>query len=1651
MAVDLSQAPYHDDFDSSKNYHRVLFTPGRAVQAREFNQLQTLLQEQIKRFGNHVFQNGSMVIPGESNYNTNYEYVTVRDVQYDAISEILETNQVTLTGKTSGVVAQIMQYQPNMGADPITFYVQYLNGSEDGLVSRFLLSEEIELTTATGTLFAEAVCNGTGVGSVFTINAGIFYINGFFVENDAQSIILSRYSDTPSVVVGFRLKEATVDWTEDQTLLDNASGSTNLNAIGADRLKLTLELESHAFDSTFDKENFIQLAAFKNGIIQTLLTTTDYSVLEDTLARRTYDESGDYTVESFGLDVREHLDDGSNGGLFSVIEGGDDAKFVVGVEPGKAYVRGYEITNIATKYLEIDKAREVGTVDNSATTLVMGAYVETLAVPNTTPLIGKIVSFYSGTSATPGAVPSGTVLGSAMVISVERKSDGTMKLYLVRVRNAVDVADTSFIVNATTAYIAGAPAFTCLINKVLLGTSNAGLVFRLPITNVQTLLNVDGISDTSMTTVRQITATADTSGNIILTAGTNEVFVAPSATNSFASFGSTLREIATISTLGGTPTGKALTIAFGGAAASAVVTVTLEVVKQVATAKSKTLTPLTLTRTSAQIVNGNQYSLNKADATKLVSVIDVTSGLNITSKFSLKRNVFADYYGISYIQLNVGEVMPAGNVTISAEYFAHGSNGDFFSVNSYSIPYEDIPFETIGGVQVKASDLLDFRPRKPDDNNNNFTGAGFTSVEAPFNSTLLRADLKYYMPRIDKVFVNSKGIFGTVKGVPGDEPKEPKTPDNSMLLYRVNIPAYTNSIKDVAVEAINNRRYTMRDIGKLEDRISNLEYYVTLSLLETETSSMQITDSVTGLNRFKNGFITDSFVDHSVGNWTSADYKCSISPEFAFLRPEFSPDQVDMKFKAVGSGAVLTGSLVTLPYTEVNFLNQPYASNFLNVNPYAVYRWNGDMILSPSNDTWFDTVYTAPQVTYQVFNNGNLAQTWNSWQLYWAGSNASSSLYRVGNGNTTSTDGVNFNGSTDHNVVGSHTITSTSTSVEVVGDRVVDNSVIPYMRSRDVAFKSVGLKPSTKMFAFFDNVNVSAYCKQTGKAFGADMITDVDGNLEGIFNIPNNATLRFRTGTKQFTLIDNALNIKETSLAYGDADYSAKGTLVTRTQSILATQKISQTTVPWDPLAQSFFVEKDGGVFLTSIEVFFASKDPSSSITMEIRNMVNGYPGQDVVPYSKVTLNPSQVSISAGANVGTKFTFNSPVYLANGNEYCYVIMSNSNNYNVYIATMGNKVIGSNTYISKQPYVGVLFKSQNNTTWSEDQNSDMKFNINVAKFSTDTVFNANFVNNKTVAITLASNPLTSVSGTKVITAHVPNHNLVVGSKVVIAGVDVGPGIALSQLNKQQVVTTVIDADNFTFETTSNATSSGTFGGAAVSSERNMVLNTIYPSFQELLIENTNVDWTMSGVTGKSLSGTETPFVATPAYNITPNNNSDLPFPLLIPSVSDSTVVAGDYMTITAKMISYADNISPVIDINRAGVIGIANRINSPAVLNETAATGGNAIARYVTSVVGLKNPANALKLFLDINRPQGSNVSVFYKTGNSENEVVGKVWTALPTIVSVTASDVNSYSEAEFSKDDIPDFGFYQFKIVLTSVSSSAIPSCKRMRGLALGT
>ena len=228
-----------------------------------------------------------------------------------------------------------------------------------------------------------------------------------------------------------------------------------------------------------------------------------------------------------------------------------------------------------------------------------------------------------------------------------------------------------------------------------------------------------------------------------------------------------------------------------------------------------------------------------------------------------------NYYDVGRIKLKTGQLEPTGSLRITFDYFSHGS-GDYFDVDSYSgvIDYANIPSYTSDttGQTFELRDSLDFRPQVANDSTINSGGQdrdydttqGAVTVDVVKFGTDITADFEYYLPRIDKIFLDKEGNFKVVQGASSLNPQVPKTLDGAMHLYTLEIPAYTLSTEDITIKKVDNKRYTMRDIGKLENRIESLEYYTQLSLLETQAQNLQIQDA-DGFDRFKNGFIVDNF------------------------------------------------------------------------------------------------------------------------------------------------------------------------------------------------------------------------------------------------------------------------------------------------------------------------------------------------------------------------------------------------------------------------------------------------------------------------------------------------------------------------------------------------------------------------------------------------------------------------------------------------------------------------------------------------------------------------------------------------------------------------------------------------------------------------
>ena len=279
--TNLNVSPYYDDFSEDSLYHRVLFRPAFSVQARELTQMQSILQNQIERMGSHFFKEGSMVIPGQVGFDVTYSYVKLQTTfTVDSVTHTVENFRTDLIGKkltgaTSGVVGKVVGTQAATSTTDLTIFVKYEKSgtAAGGTTNKQFSNGENLLTdaaisyTASGTTHTLAInaqvattsaSAATGTGSSASVQKGIYYIRGAFVQCSTQTIILDAYSATPSYRIGFTVTEQLITPEEETALLDNATGSTNFAAKGAHRLKYNLTLAKKALGSA-DDADFVEL------------------------------------------------------------------------------------------------------------------------------------------------------------------------------------------------------------------------------------------------------------------------------------------------------------------------------------------------------------------------------------------------------------------------------------------------------------------------------------------------------------------------------------------------------------------------------------------------------------------------------------------------------------------------------------------------------------------------------------------------------------------------------------------------------------------------------------------------------------------------------------------------------------------------------------------------------------------------------------------------------------------------------------------------------------------------------------------------------------------------------------------------------------------------------------------------------------------------------------------------------------------------------------------------------------------------------------------------------------------------------------------------------------------------------------------------
>lgn len=288
---------------------------------------------------------------------------------------------------------------------------------------------------------------------------------------------------------------------------------------------------------------------------------------------------------------------------------------------------------------------------------------------------------------------------------------------------------------------------------------------------------------------------------------------------------------------------------------------------------------------------------------------------------------------------------------------------------------------------------------------------------------------------------------------------------------------------------------------------------------------------------------------------------------------------------------------------------------------------------------------------------------------------------------------------------------------------IISKIAIAYMRATTLQFAITNTKPNTKLYAFFDGVSVDGYITPAGGMLGDQVVTDSSGGKTGTFTI-NDYT--YPTGTKTLSFQDSpnftTTSIPGSTVSSASAKFTSSGTLITTQDTITNINTVVVTTTIdnnvigslGDPLAQSFFTQGvTGGINVTKIDIFFQSKEDSGSIpvTLEIRELVSGYPSPKLASnFSRVVLNPDEINISDDASIGTSFVFDTPIFLPENRDWCFVLLSNSNKYNVWTAKLGEKSRETGMVIYEQPFIGSMYKSENNVTWTTDSTEDIKFII-----------------------------------------------------------------------------------------------------------------------------------------------------------------------------------------------------------------------------------------------------------------------------------------------------------------------------------------------------
>ena len=505
-----------------------------------------------------------------------------------------------------------------------------------------------------------------------------------------------------------------------------------------------------------------------------------------------------------------------------------------------------------------------------------------------------------------------------------------------------------------------------------------------------------------------------------------------------------------------------------------------------------------------KFTTGEIVKFRESNIETILQVVEEGNFNDRTSNYILNKGHKIQYSDYSKIVRKSKVGIPSKQLLIIFDKYqvASGNSGDFFSVNSYTKERfsRDIPDI---GIE-RATDLIDFRPRVNSFTVDSSAKSPFAFISRTFESTNPYVftpnessimGYSYYLPRIDKLVINQFSEVQLIKGESSENPSPPTEVGNSMQIAEIFLPAYLyDTVKGATITLSDNKRYTMRDIGALEDRISNLEMTTSLNALEVNTQTLEVRDA-TGLNRFKTGFVVNNFANRDFIDFTpetgsicdvdvfnqeliSAVDFWSINPELA-LNPSIDVETADLdsNLQLLDTNCKKTGDVITLNYEEKDWLNQPQATDVENVNPFNVVVFMGGVILDPPSDNWIRTIYVENkriESTGAVWAEVSTTKKFGPLTEKDTGKDIATGKDVQDPASNSNKDRIRivqnvFKQTQKYKTTYKNVLQGPSKEYDYVESVKVTSEVDPYMRTRNVHFSANGLKPLTKHYHYLDN------------------------------------------------------------------------------------------------------------------------------------------------------------------------------------------------------------------------------------------------------------------------------------------------------------------------------------------------------------------------------------------------------------------------------------------------------------------------------------------------------------------------------------------------------------------------------------------------------